>query len=1274
MATDHRSRLREIRTFRQLVAYLRDEMDWPIDSEDFEDLTFDYTPEELGIDAKNAAKIQEIKRLRPLSPNQPWGIFFVKFEPKHLPVVAMRRILSQVALKKRASANKAERQAWAADDLLFVSNYGEGDERRITFAHFSKARDGHDLPTLKVLGWDNLDTPLHLDDVAEKLTHDLAWPDDDADAGAWRERWRAAFTLRHREVVATARDLSLRLADLGRDIRDRIKSALAIETETGPLTKLMKAFQEALVHDLDAAGFADMYAQTIAYGLLSARIADPRKKTVDDFAAHMRTNPFLKELMETFLRVGGRRGKAGGPGIDFDELGVSEVVELLDDANMEAVVRDFGDRNPQEDPVIHFYEHFLAAYDKKQKVQRGIFYTPRPVVSYIVRSVDGLLRTEFGLEDGLADTTTWGQMASRHKDLKIPEGVSPDQAFVQILDPATGTGTFLVEVIDLIHKRMVEKWKTHGHGERKVRALWNEYVPKYLLPRLHGYELLMAPYAIAHLKIGLKLYETGYLFGSDERARIYLTNALEPAHDFSGTLEFAIPALAHEAEAVNEIKRKQCFTSVIGNPPYANYSANLSPQARRIVDKYRNFAGNAIRERNQLQFERNIQDDFVKFISIGEDQIQAANIGVLSYITNATMLASASLRGLREHIAHWFSTIFEMNLHGGVNEIIVGVEDDENIFDIAQSVAIHVYVRSMPGGSQTISYCDLLGRRTGKYAALASQTVGSTEWKPVQPDSENCSFLPQDAASGDTLRRLDSTFVRFGAGIKTNRDTVVIGFDDDSLLEAVRKFQPKLVSDKHYRKHIHSLLYRPFDIRRIFYHEDVVASRSLPTMEHIVAGPNIGLVASSTWTTPERFSVNVSRLMVEMKAGTHDRGTTFLPLYRYESLMRGKAERVHNLTQDFVNEWTTVTGTRFVPTGRGDFETTSGPEDVLFWFFGLFHSPEYRRRYRAALAQGFPLVLLSSNKRLLREVTRLGGELVLLHLMESPRLENQLTRFVGSRNPAVEKVSWSRDTVWLDKAQTCGFRGVPKEVWDFHVGGYQVCEKWLKDRRATGGKNPSGGRVLTDEDIAHYEKIVVALNETIRIMQEIDGVIQAHGGWPDAFRTADAKSDTAPVVRFRPRIVQPRREDRYVTCVPLVPLEAAAGAFSDPQHLEDDKWEWVEIDSKHRLRGGMFVAHVVGHSMEPKIADGSYCLFRAPVEGSRQGKILLVQHHDIHDPETGGSFTVKRYSSEKVTNPDGTWRHTKVTLSPLNPEYEPIVLTPDSEDEVRVIAEWVQVL
>ena len=711
MPTNHRERLAGIRRFDQLVAYLRDELGWPIDSDDFEELTFEYTPEELGIDAKNAAKIQEIKRLRPLVTGQPWGIFFVKFEPKRLPVVALRRILGQVALKKRASANKSERQAWAADDLLFVSNYGEGEERRIAFAHFSRPQDGHDLPTLKVLGWDNLDTALHLDDVARELTDHLTWPDDEGDPDAWRKRWRVAFKLGHREIITTSKQLSERLAELARAIRDRIRAALDIEIESGPLTILMEAFQTALVHDLDEAGFADMYAQTIAYGLLSARITDPVGRTADDLAAHMRTNPFLQEMLQTFLRVGGRRGKAGGAGIDFDELGVSDVVELLDRAKMEAVVRDFGDRNPQEDPVIHFYEHFLAAYDKKQKVSRGVFYTPRPVVTYIVRSVDELLREEFGLAAGLADTTTWGEMAERHTDLKIPGGTPPGQSFIQILDPASGTGTFLVEVIDLIHKTMVEEWKAQGHGKKKIQALWNAYVPNHLLPRLHGYELLMAPYAIAHLKIGLKLYETGYHFESDERARVYLTNALEPPGGGQLRLGF-LPALAHEAAAVNEIKRRQRFTVVIGNPPYSGLSSNMGPWIDGLLKgqlpdgtptaSYYHVNGKPLGERKVW-----LQDDYVKFIRLSQWLLDGSGAGVHGYISNHGYLDNPTFRGMRWSLMQSFRRIRVLDLHGNLKkrEAPPAGGIDVNVFDIQQGVAIGLFAKT--AAARSVCHSDL---------------------------------------------------------------------------------------------------------------------------------------------------------------------------------------------------------------------------------------------------------------------------------------------------------------------------------------------------------------------------------------------------------------------------------------------------------------------------------------------------------------------------------------------------------------------------------------
>ncbi len=1126
MPTDHRSALASIKRFDQLIAYLRDEMGWPIarDSfEDVDDLFYDFTADELGIDPKTAAKIENIKRLRPLSPRQPWGIFFVKFEPKKLPVMALRRILSQVALKKRASANSAERTAWAKDDLLFVSNYGVGDERQISFAHFSTPTNAHDLPTLKVLGWDNRDTALHLDTVATELTEHLAWPKNDSDANAWREQWRAAFTLRHREVITTSRELSVRLAALARTIRDRITTALAIEIKRGPLNTLMKAFQTTLVHDLDADGFADMYAQTIAYGLLSARITDPARRTADDFAAHMRTNPFLRELMENFLRVGGRRGKAGGPGIDFDELGVSEVVELLDQANMEAVVCDFGDRNQQEDPIIHFYEHFLAAYDKKQKVSRGVFYTPRPVVSYIVRSVDDLLRSEFGLADGLADTTTWGEMAKRHKELKIPNGTPPGQAFVQILDPATGTGTFLVEVIDLIRRTMVENWKAQGHGETKIEALWNDYVPNRLLPRLHGYEILMAPYAIAHLKIGLKLYETGYRFESDQRALVYLTNALEPPGDGQFTLDF-LPALAHEAEAVNEIKRKQRFTAIVGNPPYAKSSSNRSDVAESLVSEYKRL----------VYGETNVQplsDDYLKFIAFAF-KVAAPHTAVVGLITNRSYLEGLIHRGMRFVLSRDCSRIQVIDLHGDSN---VGERPpegtaNENIFDIQQGVAISLFLRSLPRQAPVslVLHRDLWGTRQEKYRALA---VGELHTgMGALPLSEPYWFFAHKDLGTQHEQVLwasvDSLFHVKGMGVKSRRDHFLL--DESKTLLRARmsklarcgdverlrddlqvKDNPQwslaamryLLQREGVDRRIFPIAYRPFDTRFVWYHREAIerGDARWPVMKHVLP-EGLSLLTSRQSVNHDFTSVFVARGLSEMKTAESTRGSYVFPARKRADVGRLQAgDEVSNIRRDTF----------------GPPLTRRKPEELVGYIYAILHSLEYRRRYAGALRIEFPRIPTGCAWSLADELCRLGWELVALHLMESPRLHGFITTYTGPENPEVARVGWSDGTVWLDagktsareghratKPGTIGFNGVPEQVWNFQIGGYQVCHKWLKGRK---------GLTLSDEDVAHYQKIVVALSETIRIMVEIDEVIEAHGGWPDAFQTG-SEADAALVV------------------------------------------------------------------------------------------------------------------------------------------------------------------
>jgi hypothetical protein len=1137
MRMDHRAALASISRFDQLITYLRDEMGWPISQdslEDAEDLFFDYTPDELGIDPKIAARIESIKRLRPLSPRQPWGIFFVRFEPKRLPVVALRRILSQVALKKRASANSAERAAWTTDDLLFISNYGEGDQRHISFAHFSQER-ADELPTLRVLGWDNLDTPLHLDQVAKDLTERLAWPADDGDAAQWRENWRAAFTLRYREVITTSKAMAVRLAHLARMIRDRITTTISIESSNGPLTQLMKAFRESLINELTIDEFADMYAQTIAYGLLSARITTPRSNSGGSGVPELPlTNPFLKELLEAFLHPGavGTTG-ASSPAPDFDELGISEVVDLLDRANLEAVVRDFGDRNPDEDPVIHFYELFLKEYDAKKRMQRGVFYTPRPVVSYIVRSVDELLRTEYDLQDGLADTATWGEVVERRAGTTIPEGVQPADRFVTVLDPATGTGTFLVEAIDLIHRTLVTKWRREGKTDPEIRALWNAYVPQHLLARLHGFELLMAPFAIAHLKVGLKLHETGYAFDSDERARIYLTNSLEPASDFGQTmLEGFLPALAHEAQAVNAVKRSQRFTVVMGNPPYSISSANRGAWIEHLVTDYK-------RDLNQTNLNA-LSDDYVKFIRLTEYLATRSGGAVVGLVTNNSFLDGISYRRMRHQLLGvWNADI--ANLHGSVmqRDELPALSRDENIFDIQQGVAISLFAPRGPKGDSRATYVDVVGTRLAKYAGLSSSSLPP----PIRlyPESPYFFLKPKDlGAQAEYFAGfpLNQAFQRFSNGISFRKENLLVKghFTKASVVEMLRdvlqltdaalleKYDFAETSDWKLRDKrplfrdwteadIVEVQYRPFDYRFAFYPLDranqiiVRGDSRVELMRNVLQQKNVGLQFNRQIVGNSITHFLVSR--APTVKGTFYLGNKgadcFAPLYLVDApeatgavLFPGGQGR-SNLTVGFlralaeslqleVDDWGLPLGVT--------------PEDILGYAYGVFHSPTYRSRFAEFLKLDFPRLPLTGSTTLFKSLARLGAELMGLHLLESARLDPPITEFAAQSNPEVEKVSWWKNTVWVNKAQTAGFSGVRDVVWNFRIGGSQVCEKWLKDRK---------GRTLSDDDIAHYQKIVVAISETIRVMGEIDEVIDTHGGWPGAFQTVEAGTELRKV-------------------------------------------------------------------------------------------------------------------------------------------------------------------
>lgn len=1173
MVEANRERLSKIKRIDQLIKYLRDELDWPIESDNIEEITYDYTPDELGIDSKNAAKIETIKQLMPLSTNQPWGIFFVKFERKHLPVVALRRILGQLVIKKRASSRKSDKPTWLCNDLLFISSYGEGELRQISFAHFTEDKEMGDLPTLKVLGWDGQDTNLHLNHVADKLHSKLRWPDDEREIETWREQWTSAFTLRHQEVITTSRGLAVRLAELARGIRLRVNSTIAIETETGPLRTLMKGFKEALIHDLEEDNFADMYAQTIAYGLLSARISRPAGLVADNIADMVPvTNPFLKEMMETFLNIGGRKRttrKKTFKGIDFDELGINDVVDLLRQANMEAVLRDFGNLNPQEDPVIHFYELFLKEYDPKMRMKRGVFYTPKPVVSFIVRSVDKILRDEFGLEDGLADTTTWCEIKERNPEIKLPKHTKPEDPFVQILDPATGTGTFLVEVIDLIYNTMTTKWKSKCNSNEKVTSLWNEYVPKHLLPRLYGFELLMAPYAIAHMKIGLKLTETGYLFMSEQRAQIFLTNSLEPPSD-TKQLTFLFKALAHEAERANRVKSEIPFTVVVGNPPYSYVSANNGDWIRNLISRYYVVKGQPLKEKNP----KGLQDDYVKFLRLGECYIQHASQGIFSLICNHGYLDNPTFRGMRESLLSTFDNVHVLDLHGNVKkkETCPDGSKDENVFDIQQGVAIGIFLkggRRIP--KRNILHTNVWGKRSlpsstlsGKYQWLIKSKLESIAWTSLVPVEPFNLLVPQDTSLRDEYEsgwKITEAFTYSNVGIATSRDAFVVATTKDELIERIRGFINPSISNQEakyrylsdsdqldvrqirsdlrkltWEDNVNAYLYRPFDTKTIIYYRPLIDRDRFSIMSHMLC-QNVALYVGRQGQAVGR---NWDLIFCGDKIQDYNlfrRGNNVcLPLYLYDNYSHlatfrnaqqsfRQSPRQHNLNNKFLTAMEACLRVSFSPHTVDDDDRVFGPVDIINYMYAIGYSPTYRDRYSEFLKLDFPRIPFPNSLLLFRVLCSLGGRLFTLHLLNSNHKAsslnqdkgkyllvnvNKLVPFcgkgsnqvckVGENGKELADVQHGTGKVYINDTQYFGC--VPEDVWNFHIGGYQVCHKWLNDRKASGGKNPKPGQILTREDIAHYQKIVVAINETIRLMAEIDEAIDKHGGWPNAFVTS----------------------------------------------------------------------------------------------------------------------------------------------------------------------------
>ena len=944
-----------------------------------------------------------------------------------------------------------------------------------------------------------------------------------------------AFLSQKPEKIKIAKELATKMGHKARMMRDIIKKTFQQEEKSGTLHGQFEAFKEVLLHDLSEEQFADMYAQTICYGLFSARchieeetllgkdkyaafhgMDDRAKELTREHAAYLlpKTNPFFRDIF----------GDIAGPKLDDRIVWlVDDLVELLKQADMGVILRDFARRKKRKDPVFHFYETFLAEYDPKMRKKRGEYYTPDEVVSYIVRSVDILLKEKFGLKRGLAD------------DSKIK---GKDLHRLIILDPAVGTGTFLFEAIEQIYKRF-----------SRQKGMWSGYVKEHLLPRIFGFELMMAPYAVAHMKLGLQLAETGYDFTSDERLGIYLTNTLEEAEETTRTL-FA-QYLSQEARAANKVKKELPIMVVTGNPPYAGLSANMNDWIDQLIknklpgkngaQSYYEVDGKPLGEKKLW-----LQDDYVKFIRFGQLRIEQSGYGILAFITNHGYLDNPTFRGMRQSLMQTFDEIYILDLHGSLKkkETCPDGSPDKNVFDIQQGVAIGIFIKETDRRPLAkVYHADLYGLRKVKYEWLSKNDIRptDTDWTELSPNSPYYFFVERDESRRkeyEAGHKINNILTENNVGIVTARDGLTIQQTANEVWDTVNDFaslppeearskyslgkdvqswkvnlaQTDLKASPINKNKIVTILYRPFDKRFTYYtgkSGGFICRPIYKIMRHMLRGENLGLTlgrAGQVIDQGEWDIVFCTKNITEFNLYRRG-GNNLLPLYLYpkgetnnlfveSDWPAGKDGRIPNLSREFVEEFAESVKLEFVSDGFGDLKKTFGPEDVFHYIYAVFHSPEYRKRYAEFLKIDFPRVPLPKSKPLFRKLCKVGEELVKLHLMEATILEDEKKRpeFPVEGKSMVEKgypkyVAHAdrpeKGKVYINKDQY--FEGVRHEVWEFHIGGYQVCEKWLKDRRQ---------RKLSYEDISHYEKIVVALGETIRLMKQIDEVIDAHGGWP----------------------------------------------------------------------------------------------------------------------------------------------------------------------------------
>lgn len=1086
--------IRKVKTMTDLIGYFSQNLRWNIDVDDFddiEDISYDFEAEDIGLKEEAFAKISSLRQLQPLVDGQRWGIFCVEFDSDKFEVTALRKILSGLVPKRRNSADHA---VWDQKDLMFICNWGKDNNRTIGIAHFEDKDSG--LPQIKMISCAPAMEDFTQIKVFEDRLAQLVFPRNTRDIDAWRESWAAAFVSGYRQAIHDSVTLTVQLAAEAQNIRNRILDILEVESRNGYVHLLYEKFRNTLIHDMTEVQFADMYAQTVVYGLFSARCMD---KTQSNFSAEEaidcipNTNPFLKSLMKECL------GSENNTKLSFDELEISNVVELLRNTRIEAIIQDFNRQTGggREDPVIHFYEEFLTAYDKAQKVQRGVYYTPQPVVNFMVRAVDSIIKEQFGLRDGLASEET-KKIKVKRKSYKKRAGQGYkeveeqiDVPAIQVLDPATGTGTFLRQVILQIYENFKATHK--GLCPDHLAAAWSKYVSEQLLPRLNGFELMMAPYAVAHMKLAMVLKDTGYDFSGDNRLNVFLTNSLEKPGSSEMQLTFFDDPLAIESIEANGVKKNEGINIVIGNPPYNVSSNNRSDWIQELLFDFK---------KGLTERKLNLDDDYIKFLKFAQTIVGKSDNGIVAFITNNSFIDGVSHRRIRESLMETFSQIYILDLHGNVmkKEKAPDGGKDENVFDITQGVSICFMIKKK-GVPRCIKHYSLMGTRDYKYSFLSNHNIDTVSWNVLEPQSPEFLFIPYRAdlkAGYESGFKVSELFRVYNSGIQTKCDEISVCHSEAAVHEVIELFTSKPVSEikKHYpakndgrdwsfefakkdivqnQGEIVPYYYRPFDVRYIRYSgqtKGLIAYPRRDTMNHVILHPNISLCMMKQFFQDVIYNhIFVSNLAIDERTLYSNRGGTYIfPLYIYWGDDR-LAKPQYNFNSEIVKKIEQSMGLKLSLSPNSDAEF-SGLE-LIQYIYAILYCNSYRKKYNDQLKYDFPSIPYPTNASQFRALAQVGEKLFSIHLPDlyyrkpgSPVVLSELRTY-----------KFINDTVVLNGSMVIqAFPGVKERL----LGGYAPADKWLKDRK---------GKSLTESDIATYKRIIQTLKETDTLMKEIETII-----------------------------------------------------------------------------------------------------------------------------------------------------------------------------------------